>query len=461
MDRRSHPLVVCLASLVLAIAAPAAAQPETCAERVQGRIAWDYAGSRQWQPANLERLCPGAEESAAPAECFQEVMHGGVEHGHGTRWRWQDALDLCAGTLDAAASVGCFRNQVAAGRTQEQAIETCRWDGSAHAEDAPGAASPSRPAPLPRPLPMSPRSIPQREQFSPEPVPEATTWTASEATVNHVNGEPLIAASRPLRGATGLRSFKLQFRRDHKIRRVTVSGDDRFARFAFNDQGGEDTFWAEAEWAVFSAGRTASITAAARGQVELEIEPSPPGHTFVLSGFEFRRLDGTDANVRSLGIWPLLDRNVLQVWLLDDMGPDFRGLEETLGASLAAGALVPYGGAIVGGLASTWDAVSRFNAQGGARPYQVTIQYAWVPDDVFGEDGAASGTSSRNEDGWQPGAHVLQGFRFVFENSDHHLGALGVSLGDEQYNVHFRDSDWDDPLQWAVQYKELRAGRRR
>lgn len=97
----------------------------TCASLVQGRIAWDYAGSTSWQPANLQRLCSGAEMSNQPPECFSRVMHGGINYGGGTQWSWQNAIDLCEGTQNANATIACFTGMVGNGIGWSQAIATC------------------------------------------------------------------------------------------------------------------------------------------------------------------------------------------------------------------------------------------------------------------------------------------------------------------------------------------------
>ena len=99
----------------------------TCAEAVQGEIAWNYQGNTRWARGNVERLCRGAENSVEPARCFDRVMHGGVSRGEATRWRWQDALALCQGTRDADATVTCFERQVV-GHDWEEAVEACRPD---------------------------------------------------------------------------------------------------------------------------------------------------------------------------------------------------------------------------------------------------------------------------------------------------------------------------------------------
>jgi len=98
----------------------------TCANAVQGKIAWDYAGNKQWGQANINRLCAGAENSAEPARCFERVMHGGVNWGGGTQWQWQNAIDLCQGSRGADATVDCFKAAINEGVAWRQAIDRCK-----------------------------------------------------------------------------------------------------------------------------------------------------------------------------------------------------------------------------------------------------------------------------------------------------------------------------------------------
>lgn len=105
--------------------APRGAGP-SCADAVQGEIAWNYEGNTRWAQANVQRLCEGAEDSTEPARCFDRVMHGGVDRGDGaTRWTWQDALALCRGSRDAGATVDCFRDAIADGQSRDHAIKRC------------------------------------------------------------------------------------------------------------------------------------------------------------------------------------------------------------------------------------------------------------------------------------------------------------------------------------------------
>lgn len=97
----------------------------TCANSVQGRIAWNYNGETRWNPSNVQRLCAGAEDSLEPGRCFQRVMHGGVSWGSSTQWAWTNVVDLCEGTRDAAGTISCFERQMRATANWRTAIANC------------------------------------------------------------------------------------------------------------------------------------------------------------------------------------------------------------------------------------------------------------------------------------------------------------------------------------------------
>lgn len=109
------------------------ANSPVCFESIQGEVAYDYRGRRNWNSANVRRLCRGAEASEEPARCFEAVMHGddpssvgGLDWGGGTLWHWRNAVRLCAGTTDAAVTVKCFQRALCDGETWPEAIEMCR-----------------------------------------------------------------------------------------------------------------------------------------------------------------------------------------------------------------------------------------------------------------------------------------------------------------------------------------------
>lgn len=106
-----------------------------CEDAVQNKIAWDYNESTRWSPVNLANLCKGAEDSEGPAECFKQIMFGGVDWGGGTQWNWQNALRLCQGAEEAPkrgirkrfrnSRVSCFKSRVSAGVNWSKAIDEC------------------------------------------------------------------------------------------------------------------------------------------------------------------------------------------------------------------------------------------------------------------------------------------------------------------------------------------------
>ncbi len=56
---------------------------------------------------------------------LDRVMHGGIIHGDGAHWTWQEALDLCEGTPDANNTIGCLEDEVRKGLLLKQAIKGC------------------------------------------------------------------------------------------------------------------------------------------------------------------------------------------------------------------------------------------------------------------------------------------------------------------------------------------------
>ncbi|MCG6871953.1 MAG: hypothetical protein LJE84_06645 [Gammaproteobacteria bacterium] len=432
-------------ALALCLASVAAADPTLCARTLQGNVPWDYSGHANWSEVNLERLCAGAADTQEPARCFDMSMDRGIDHGSGSAWGWRDGIALCAGTQDHQATIRCFRDRIQTGLSRSDAISACRWSVAAVLPPTAGPNSAAREITAP--------ALRNLESAHP-----ATTWFRSPASVNGATGAARVAANRLPGPAAGLRSFELLFPGDdHKINHIAVLASDRFADFAFADRDGGDPFRATAEWVVFSGGQTGTVAAAGSGRMNLDLAAGPAGSRLVLTGFEFRRPAGADANVRMLGIRMLPRERVAQVWLIDDMGIDLRDAAETAAWVAAGGLVLPPVGGIVAGAASAPAATP-----GNMRAYNVKLQYAWIPGDVVVREGSRSGTSPFN----QPRIPaeeplVLQGFEFVFGNSDHHLGGLGVTLGAEHHNVLFRDSDWGDPMQWAVSYLVVRGDRER
>ncbi|MCI4665486.1 MAG: hypothetical protein MRY74_12260 [Neomegalonema sp.] len=104
-----------------------------CQRYIQGRIAWNYSGSRRWNVANLRRLCGSVRNGRyyrGPGLCFRKVMFGRVDWvagpGYSTRWNWRNAVRLCAGARRPHARVRCFKRQIRYGMPWQRAIRVCR-----------------------------------------------------------------------------------------------------------------------------------------------------------------------------------------------------------------------------------------------------------------------------------------------------------------------------------------------
>lgn len=298
--------------------------------------------------------------------------------------------------------------------------------------------------------------------------PRAYRLLRSEASTSRAIDETRVARPGYAGGATVLESFKLDFSNgDHKIRRIGVLADARFARFSFADQDSNDPFEAAALWWDVPSAVAGEVSGVGRQRIEIELPGRLAGHRLLLRGFEVRRADGTDANVRTFGISLDSGTGTASIILSDDMGPDWRGFEGTMGlaALLSAIPLDPVGAVLM----TKAEAIGRINGGWEAgrslpgRPYAFTIQYAWVPDELVLKTEAQSGTEAWEErfvDERPTGRTAIQSFLFSFQNSDHHLDQVGIDLrgaDTPRYRapVHFRDNNLDDPMQWTVEYALL------
>lgn len=287
----------------------------------------------------------------------------------------------------------------------------------------------------------------------------ALAWGTALAAMPGLRDSGNAAVAPALPPAYALSGFSLKFDNgDHKLRRIGVLGRGRFTHFALADSNGDDPFSASARYTTF-AGPTAQgvvtgqVIAQGGGKFEIPLRGNPPPDaTLVLSGFEFQREDGSDANLRSIGVWMDSDRKVARVSLMDDQGVDFRGFENTVGAAFANGVLP---GVFEGVLAANVPAaVRQIRGAGAYRPYRVTVQYAWVPKAWVDQEGAISGTDRQRRQRPPSRIDALQGFEVMFTNGDHHVLGLGVNPGGAG-GVLFQDNNTDDPLQWTAAYLTL------
>jgi hypothetical protein len=268
------------------------------------------------------------------------------------------------------------------------------------------------------------------------------------------------AVDPALPAAFALNGFSLKFDNgDHKLRRIGVLGRGRFTELALADSNGDDPFTASANYTIFT-GRNAArivtgqVVAEGGGKFEIPLRGNAPAHsTLVLGGFAFQREDGSDANLRNIGVWLDGERKVARVSLMDDQGVDFRGFESTIGAAFLNGVLP---GAFEVMLATNVPrAVRGIRSAGKYRPYRVTVQYAWIPNAMVEQESAMSGTDRQRRQRPPSRIDALQGFEVMFTNSDHHLLGLGVNPSGNG-GVLFQDNNNDDPMQWTAAYVTLK-----
>ena len=346
-----------------------------------------------------------------------------------------------------------------------------------------------------------------------QPQAAALEWSVVRVDTNGMRDIGRAAPQPALAPVHALRGFKLQFQNgDHKLRRIGVVAEDRFVNFALADSNGDDPFLAHAEFLNLSAGKMAEVAGIGGGKFEIPLPAGPAGHVPVLAGFEFRRADGGDANLRNIGVWLDTERGVARVSLIDDQGLDLRGLELAIGASIGAAVLpgvvdwaAPIAGVsapITGGIIGRRAIAQLYE---GKRGYQVRIRYVWIPRASVQAFGALAGSDREMAapSNWQaaPRVDLLQGFEFTFMNSDHHLLGLAVNdlwptapranntpplpginpsqpsiadtlaagrtantnAGAAAYaakGVMFQDNNKDDPVQWSYTYVTLRGDAR-
>ena len=82
----------------------------SCRDHIR-TIPYNSEGDTSWNEGNIDALC-GPVESIEPAACFDAVMFGGLDYGGGTNWSWSNALDLCARSPKASATIMCFEEKM-------------------------------------------------------------------------------------------------------------------------------------------------------------------------------------------------------------------------------------------------------------------------------------------------------------------------------------------------------------
>jgi hypothetical protein len=286
------------------------------------------------------------------------------------------------------------------------------------------------------------------------------------------NGHLVAATDVLISAAPALQEFRLWFNNgDHKMRRIGVLHEEGSMRANFSDQNDDDPFRAAASWINVPGATGGTLTATGGGSFRIQLPPKPPNTTLVLSGFSFERLSGTDNNLRTISMKINQDAATVDVSLIDDQGSDFRSVIDPFMTGGLVGNL-PFG-AIVGGVMSTEAMVRAIMNEGRntARPFAATVQYAYIPNTRVAANGSVSGTN-RSRDAIQGqipnrSPMALRGFSFRFNNSDHHMLGVGVHFwgmpsfpgqrgGSAESPITYQDNNFDDPIQWIVDYTLLK-----
>lgn len=104
-----------------------------CANAAQGNIAWNGKGDTNWDDNQLQGLCSEAPDSLEPVNCFVWVMdRGALPNNRGGRWNWDEAVEVCRGTTDRQAQIGCVRTRLRQGENVWAAAANCRSSGVPH-----------------------------------------------------------------------------------------------------------------------------------------------------------------------------------------------------------------------------------------------------------------------------------------------------------------------------------------
>lgn len=165
------------------------------------------------------------------------------------------------------------------------------------------------------------------------------------------NGVLTVAADCYLGSIPALQAFRFGFlNSNHQFRRVTLMPQGDNFQAAFADDGGEDPFTAEGQWWRIPEAPGGIVQGVVAGYADLYVPEGPPNSTLVLSGFEFRRPDGTDRNIRTIAINTDSASRRIRVALLDDNGTDYVRLAEAVALGFAFGGISPDPVSTLGGL---------------------------------------------------------------------------------------------------------------
>ena len=220
--------------------------------------------------------------------------------------------------------------------------------------------------------------------------------------------------SAKFNGTALLQAFKLRYTRDdHHIRTLGVLPGRNRVTALFADKNGDDAFQWSARFVTLN--HPGIVLGEVSGELELgsatRLLDKPAGDfLFVLRGFKFNYgqnrvgYGGKDHHIDEIGI------------------TEFDGKLDV-----------------------------RFNDKNDDDPFTYHVKYAYIPKHLMTGGIAVLSGSSIGEGaarGSSKGIPVLQGFRFNFDKSDHHLRQIGVDARGPNLAVSFFDKNKDDRFRW-------------
>jgi hypothetical protein len=245
-----------------------------------------------------------------------------------------------------------------------------------------------------------------------------TTSTAQNLQGN-VSGGGFVRRTIPLSGEPILQSYYFRFTNgDHHFKAVAV--EPRLptitqATIGFSDRNSDDPYFYNVTFArYFGSIVRGSTTEFARGghiTFPVNAPADRANFVFVIRGF-YIQYRGDDHHIEELGIRENNGR--VTVALNDDNNDD---------------------------------------------PFQIDLQYAYLPRAAFSEVNGKSGVNAKaaQRTSISRGVGLIRGFHFNFTNGDHHIKELGVMLnGAGRLEVYYGDDNGDDPFNWDVAYGILK-----
>lgn len=298
------------------------------------------------------------------------------------------------------------------------------------------------------------------------PVQAVESFTAHQSTIY---GSAAVAPSSNVKSGSGwaLSGFAVNFKNgDHKLNAMGVEfwQAEGAVHFTFQDQDSNDPFNAEASFYHSPAFFTAATAAMGSGAIDIPIA-TRAGYTPVLAGFQFKRGDRRDANLRTIGIRLAPFKDKYRVILLDDQGVDFRGLETAAAAGFSLLGLDPFMATATLVTPAAFKAANpgEIDPKTKLRRYAVNLQYTLVPNSQIAAEGKLSGSSRMYESGRRPQQGeklALQGFLLHFQDSDHHVLQIGLApekAAGPGNPVYFCDGDCvRKKIQWQAEYVALK-----